>query len=273
MFFFSKMQAAGNDFIVVNNMENKISYSYKLLSKFLCMEHFSIGADGVIIIEKSKVADCKMRIFNKDGSEAEMCGNGIRCLAKYVYEKGIIIKNIIRVETLAGIKEVFLKVENKKVINIRVNMGEIVWDFDKIPIYRTNKSDANVLIIEGLKVYPVLLGNPHAVCFVNNLKDFEVERYGKIIESYKYFPKKTNVEFVQIESKSKLSIRIWERGVGETFSCGTGVSAAAAVSYKYKSTKNELIVETQGGNLSVCIDDWIQLSGGAEFVFEGQINI
>ena len=167
----------------------------------------------------------------------------------------------------------FLKVENKKVINIRVNMGEIVWDFDKIPIYSTNKSDANVLIIEGLKVYPVLLGNPHAVCFVNNLKDFEVERYGKIIENYKYFPRKTNVEFVQIESKSKLSIRIWERGVGETFSCGTGVSAAAAVSYKYKSTKNELIVETQGGNLSVCIDDCIQLSGGAEFVFEGQINI
>ena len=129
MFFFSKMQATGNDFIVLNNLENRINYSYKLLSKFLCMNHFVVGADGVIIIENSKIADCKMRIFNKDGSEAEMCGNGIRCLAKYVYEKGIIIKNIIKVETIAGIKEVFLKIDNKKVSTLKVNMGKIIWDF------------------------------------------------------------------------------------------------------------------------------------------------
>lgn len=273
MFFFSKMQATGNDFIVLNNLENRINYSYKLLSKFLCMNHFVVGADGVIIIENSKIADCKMRIFNKDGSEAEMCGNGIRCLAKYVYEKGIIIKNIIKVETIAGIKEVFLKIDNKKVATLKVNMGKIIWDFDKIPVFRTIRNDANVVVIEGLKIYPVLIGNPHAVCFVDNLKEFDVQKYGKIIENHKYFPQKTNVEFVKIENKSKLLIRIWERGVGETNSCGTGVCAAAAVSSKYKSTKNELIVETQGGNLSVCIGDCIELSGGAEFVFEGQMNI
>lgn len=273
MFFFSKMQATGNDFIVLNNLENRINYSYKLLSKFLCMNHYSIGADGVIIIENSKVADCKMRIFNKDGSEAEMCGNGIRCLAKYVYEKGIIIKNIIKVETLSGIKEMILKIDNKKVSNVEVNMGKIIWDFDRIPVFRTIKKDASVVVIEGLKIYPLLIGNPHAVCFVDNLKEFDVEKYGKIIENYKCFPQKTNVEFVKIENKSKLLIRIWERGVGETNSCGTGVCAAAAVAYKYKSTKNELNVETQGGNLSVCIGDDIKLSGGVEFVFEGEINI
>lgn len=273
MFFFTKMQASGNDFVIVNNLDNKINYSYKLLSKFLCDRHFGVGADGVIFLEKGKSTLFKMRIFNSDSSEAEMCGNGIRCLAKYIYENGLIDLREFKIDTLAGIKNVEIKAGNDVVYKVIVDMGKPIWEFDKIPVYTSSKINGNYIKIEDLEVYPVSFGNPHAVCFVNDIEKINIEKYGKYIENYKFFPNRTNVEFVKIENSSKIKIRIWERGVGETLSCGTGTCAAAVVATKFKSTKNELIVETKGGNLKVSCGDSVKLIGGAEVIFDGKLNI
>ena len=273
MFYFSKMQATGNDFIVINYLENNFEYSFKLLSKFLCDRHFGVGADGILIIDKSDVSDFKMRIFNSDGSEAEMCGNGIRCFAKYVYERKMINKNEFDIETLAGIKKVKLEIEGETVINIQVDMGKPIFELNKIPVIYVDENNQGVIDIDGFKVYPISMGNPHAVCFIDNLKILDIDQYGKLIENYKYFPNKTNVEFVQIINESKIKVRVWERGVGETYSCGTGACAAAVISNKYKSTNSKLNVDLLGGNLNVTYDNTVKLYGIAEFVFDGQINI
>lgn len=189
MFYFSKMQATGNDFIIINYLENSLNYSFKLLSKYLCDRHFGVGADGVLILEKSKCgADFKMRIFNQDGSEAEMCGNGIRCFAKYVYEKKLIHKEEFEIETLAGRKKVNLEVEGDTVINIEVDMGEPIFEFENIPVIGVKTEDKKINI-EGFEIYPISMGNPHSVCFVDNIENIDIEKYGNIIENYKYFPK------------------------------------------------------------------------------------
>lgn len=273
MFYFSKMQATGNDFIIINYLENNFNYSFKLLSKYLCDRHFGIGADGVLIIERSKCgADFKMRIFNQDGSEAEMCGNGIRCFAKYVYEKKIIHKEQFEIETLAGIKKIKLEVEGDTVINIEVDMGEPIFDFERIPIFGV-EPECKKINIENFEVYPISMGNPHSVCFVEDLENINIEEWGRLIENYKYFPNKTNVEFVQIINESKIKIRVWERGVGETLSCGTGACAAAVISSKYKSTNREVIVDLLGGNLTIIYDNTVKLCGTADNIFEGNIAI
>ena len=202
MFIFSKMQATGNDFIVLNYLEEKLEYSYKLLSSFLCDRHFGIGADGLLIIEKSNIADFKMRIFNKDGEEAKMCGNGIRCVSKFVYEKNLISKNELKIETLACIKKVELKNEGNTVIQVKVNMGKAIFEKSKIPMIF--EEGAEKFKIDNIEIYPVSVGNPHCVSFVDNIDEINVEKYGKIIENYKYFPNKTNVEFVQIINKDNI---------------------------------------------------------------------
>lgn len=310
MFFFSKMQATGNDFIIVNNLKNNFEYSFKLLSKFLCDRHFGVGADGVLILDNGTKAKYRMRIFNQDGSEAEMCGNGIRCFAKYLYEKKIIQDRIFDIETLAGVKEVKLTVEGNTVVLVEVNMGVPTFDFEKIPVYYDNTKDTyeddiletiefeelsdkdlnnknfnnNELKIKQFKskavevnkfiVYPVSIGNPHVVHFVDNVDEINIEKVGSLIENYKYFPNKTNVEFVQIKNEQTIKVRVWERGVGETLACGTGACASAIISNLYKSTKSELTVELKGGNLKINYDgENVYLKGSAEFVFEGKMNI
>ncbi len=273
MFSFYKMQATGNDFIIINYLENKLGYSYKLLTEFLCDRHYGIGADGLLTVEKSDIADFKMRIFNKDGSEAEMCGNGIRCFAKYVYEKKLTNKTEISIETLSGIKNVNLEIEGDTVIKIQVDMGEPIFELEKIPVSFLGDNYKGSLHIDGITIYPISMGNPHAVCFVENVEKIDIKKYGETVEDYKYFPNKTNVEFVQIVDKSNIKIRIWERGVGETNSCGTGTCAASVISNKYKSTNNVLNVDLAGGKLKTIYDKSVKLIGGAEFVFEGKINI
>lgn len=273
MFSFSKMQATGNDFIIINYLENKTEYSYKLLSQFLCDRHFGVGADGIIIIEKSNIADVKMRIFNKDGSEAEMCGNGIRCLGKYIYEKKIINKENLCIETLAGIKYLKLSIEGVTVVKIEVDMGEAEFEYTKIPILLYKNEYSGMLHIEGMKIYPVSIGNPHAVCFVDDIDKVNLKKYGELIENYKYFPNRTNVEFVEIKDEFNIKVRIWERGVGETLSCGTGCCACAIVSNKYKSTNSMLNVDLLGGKLQVICEKKLKLLGDAEFVYEGKIEI
>lgn len=276
MFFFNKMQATGNDFIILNYLKEKLEYSYKLLSNFLCNRHFGVGADGILIIEKSEIADFKMRIFNSDGSEAKMCGNGIRCFAKYVYENGLTSKESFEIETLSGIKTVKLKVERKMVEQISVDMGKPEFCFDKIPVITQISNNANKekLKIDDYEYYPISIGNPHCVCFVDDVDKTNIEEIGKKVENYKFFPDRTNVEFVQIINLNNIKVRVWERGVGETLACGTGACAATVISNKYKSTSSELIVDLLGGKLKVKYkDDNVNLTGPAEFVFEGKIQI
>lgn len=270
MFSFFKMQATGNDFVLIDYIENKLDYSYKLLSQYLCDRHYGIGADGVLILEKSKIADFRMRIFNQDGSEAEMCGNGIRCIGKYIYEKKLIKQKELKIETMAGIKNIRLEVEGSTVLNVEVDMGIPKFELKEIPIIYMDGNYDGKLHIENIEVYPVSIGNPHAVCFVNDVKNIDIKKYGSLIEDYKYFPNKTNVEFVQIIDKSNIKVRIWERGVGETLSCGTGSCAAAVISNKYKSTDNEIFVDLLGGKLNVKYDNTIRLKGNAENIFEGK---
>lgn len=273
MFFFSKMQGTGNDFIVLNYLENKLEYSFKLLSKFLCDRHYGVGADGVLIVEESKKSDFKMRIFNQDGTEAEMCGNGIRCFAKYLYEKKITNKKELTIETLVGEKNIKLEVEGDTVIKVSVDMGEAIFDLDKIPAIYQEEFNEGKIHIENFDIYPISMGNPHAVCFVDNLEEINIQKYGKLIEEYKYFPNKINVEFVEIVNKKNIKMRVWERGVGETLACGTGACAASVISNKYKSTDSEIIVDLLGGKLETQISKNVILKGEAEFVFEGKIEI
>lgn len=219
MILFSKMQGTGNDFVVINCLNQYFNYSLSTLAKYLCNRNFGIGADGVIYIFKSTNADFKMRIFNSDGTEAEMCGNGIRCLGKYLYEKSITTKTDIRIETLSGIKELKLVVENKTVIGIKVNMGMPFFESQRIPAYlpkeESSKKYHSVDIEIDEKKYKfdlVSMGNPHAVCFTENIEEIDVSKIGEIVENYKYFPNKINVEFVQIIDKNNIRVKVWERG-------------------------------------------------------------
>lgn len=281
MFFFSKMQATGNDFIVVNNLENEFQYSFKLLSKYLCDRHFGVGADGVLILDKGNKAGYKMRIFNYDGTEAEMCGNGIRCFAKYLYEKKIVKDSEFVVETLSGIKKVKLEIEGNTVVLVEVDMGEPSFNFNEIGVYYENNAidTYNEEKFKGIQineftVFPISMGNPHCVCFVDNVDEIDIEKTGKLIENYKYFSNKTNVEFVEIKNNSTIKVRVWERGVGETLSCGTGACSSAIISNLYKSTESEMIVDLRGGNLKVkYTGERVLLQGSAEFVYEGEMNI
>lgn len=282
MISFFKMQATGNDFIIINCITEKFRYSLSNLTEFLCNRKFGVGADGVIFLYPGKKCKFKMRIFNSDGSEAEMCGNGIRCLAKYLFENELIDKTEFEIETYAGIKKIELIVENKKVIGVKVDMGKPIFEYNRIPVIFPNilnKELENIKIQINKKIYEVFvisMGNPHAVCFVDNLEEIELEELGPIIENYRYFPNKTNVEFVQILDRNRIKILVWERGVGRTLSCGTGTCAASVIANLKKSTNDELTVELEGGILKTVYnkeENIIKLIGNAEKVFEGKIDI
>jgi diaminopimelate epimerase len=271
------MQGTGNDFIIINCLTQKFRFSYSNLTKYLCNRKYGVGADGVIFIENSEVADYKMRIFNKDGSEAGMCGNGIRCLGKYLYEEGLIKKQNLKIETVSGIKNIELSIEGKTVTYIKVDMGNPIFEYNKIPVIFPNVMHTELeqleLSVKDKKYigFPISMGNPHVVIFVDNLESINLEEEGKIIENYKYFPNKTNVEFVKVINKNKIKMLVWERGVGRTLSCGTGACASAVISTLKKSTNNELIVDLEGGNLKINYDkenNNVTLIGTAETVFK-----
>lgn len=283
MINFTKMQGLGNDFICTN-FDNIKQYNLKIFSKYVCDRHFGIGADGVVLFTKSRIADFKMKIFNSDGTEAEMCGNGIRCLAKYLYEKGFTDKTEIKIETLAGIKNIKYIKENNKIMVIQVNMGKPITDINKLPIYvprnhKYHESKCKLILKASDKEFEgifLTVGNPHTVIKVESLKDIQLNKYGKIIENYKYFPQKTNVEFVEKIDEKNIKVKVWERGVGETLACGTGAVASAFAMYQEKEVSSEINVELDGGVMKVNIDEKtgeVYMSGPAVNVYEGTIDL
>jgi diaminopimelate epimerase len=266
------MHGLGNDYVVVDNRDGKIAEAdLAVLARRLCERRFSVGADGLLLVSGSTVADVKMRIFNADGSEAEMCGNGIRCFTKYCYENGVARKTELAVETLAGVKHAWLTVENGLVAAVRVDMGEPALERSRIPMLGEGTCINQDLQVDGesFKVTCLSVGNPHCVIFVDNVDDFPVETVGPKIENHSLFPKRTNVEFAQVLNGAELKVRVWERGCGETLACGTGACASVVAGNLLGKVAGKVTVHLLGGDLMVEYGDRLFLSGPAVKVFEG----
>ena len=278
MIKFTKMHGLGNDYVYMDAINQKIE-NREELAKRVSDRHFGIGSDGLILICESKIADFRMQMFNSDGTEAEMCGNGIRCVGKFVYDKGLTNKETVTIETLAGIKTLNLNVENGKVKTVKVDMGEPILEPEKIPVESKENPVKNLeLEVEDkkLKFTCVSMGNPHAITFIKeDVKTFDICKYGKKVEVDKVFPKRTNVEFINIEDKNNTKMRVWERGAGETLACGTGACASVVASHINGLTDRIVNVELLGGTLNI---EWnkennhIYMTGPAETVFEGVLD-
>jgi diaminopimelate epimerase len=271
---FWKMHGLGNDYVVIDNRDANISDAEAAeLALKLCRRRFSVGADGILFASNSKVADVKMRIFNADGSEAEMCGNGIRCFAKYCYENGITRKSEVVVETLAGNKRAWLTVENGLVQSVMVDMGVPVLERSKIPMLGEGTAVNEDLQVNGetYKITCLSVGNPHCIVFVDAVDDFPVQQIGPKIETHRVFPKRTNVEFAQVLNETEVKVRVWERGCGETLACGTGACATVVAGNLLKKLGDKVRVHLLGGDLEVEYDERLLLNGPAEKVFEGTL--
>lgn len=281
MIKFTKMEGLGNDYVYVDctkqNLENASN-----LAKIISDRHFGVGSDGLILIKSSKKADFRMQMFNSDGTEAEMCGNGIRCVGKYVYDKGLTDKTTLKIETLAGIKVLNLNVEGGKVKTVKVDMGEPILDYKLIPakdgkVYKSRDGikfyKVNINIEGDLKELTcVSMGNPHGIDFANNIEKLKIEKFGPIIEVDEHFPNKVNAEFIEILDKHNIKMRVWERGAGETLACGTGACASVVASFLNGYTERNVTVELLGGKLEIewnKEDNHVYMTGPAETVFEG----
>ena len=279
MIEFVKMHGLGNDYLYINCIKNREPLFPEELAKRLSNRHFGVGADGIILVCNSKIADFKMRIFNSDGSEAEMCGNGIRGFAKYVYDYNLIDKNEFKIETLAGIRKVKLNTLNKSITeNITVDMGEPILHPVKIPVLtREEPPIKDLKIVIKNKIFTITcvsMGNPHAIIRLHNLEDINVKEYGKLIENRSEFPKRTNVEFIEIKDRSRIKMKVWERGAGETLACGTGACASTVASVLNGYTERKVVVELLGGELEVEWneeDSHVYMTGPATTVFRGRI--
>jgi diaminopimelate epimerase len=276
MIKFTKMHGLGNDYVYIDAINQKIE-NESSLAKFVSNRHFGIGSDGLILICKSDSADFKMRMFNSDGSEAEMCGNGIRCVGKFVYDKGLTDKTTVKIETLAGIKTLVLNTKDGKVETARVDMGEPILEAEKIPVISKEQPVKNLELEAENKKFKftcVSMGNPHAITIVENTKEFDVEKYGKILEVDKAFPKKANIEFAQIIDKENIKMRVWERGAGETLACGTGACATAVACNLNGLTGRKVNIELLGGTLNIEWnekDNHVYMTGPAVTVFDGEL--
>ena len=276
---FSKMHGLGNDYIFINCTKGyeKIENPEEL-SRKLSNPHFGIGGDGIILICNSNIADFKMRIFNKDGSKSEICGNGIRCVGKYVYDFGLTKKEEITIETLAGIKNLKLNIDKGKVASVKVDMGEPILEPNKIPIICDNdKNKVELNLFGDIFIFNcVSMGNPHAITLINDIEKFDVVKYGKIVESDKHFPNKTNVEFVQVLDKNTIKMRVYERGSGETLACGSGACASVVSCVINGLTERNVRVNLLGGYLNIEYNEnnnHVYMTGPAVLVFNGEINL
>lgn len=275
---FYKMHGIGNDYIYFDCFENEIENPNSLAIK-LSDRHFGIGGDGIILLCKSDIADIKMRMFNADGSEGKMCGNGIRCVGKLAHDLGHVKKDVCTVETLSGIKTLKFSYDEKGEVNfVEVDMGKAVLEGEKIPSTIKGEKVVNYPLQAGGKTYNVTLvsmGNPHCVVFLDP-DDLDIEKIGKLFENNKVFPDRVNTEFIKVIGKNKLKMRVWERGSGETYACGTGACAAAvaAVLNGYADIGKEITVSLLGGDLKITYTpNSVHMFGGATLVFTGDIEI
>jgi diaminopimelate epimerase len=270
---FWKMHGTGNDYVVIDNRDEKLKYGITEFAKGICQRRFSVGADGLLLVYNSDVADVKMRMFNPDGTEAEMCGNGIRCFAKFCYEKNIVKKKGLNVETLAGIKQAQLLTSDGEVKSVEVDMGKPSFNRRFIPMLGKGTSLKEKLKVAGetYEVTCLSLGNPHCIIFADDVEAFQVQKIGPEIESHRLFPKRTNVEFVQIIRQGELKVRVWERGVGETLACGTGACASAVASCILGKANRRVTVHLLGGDLEILYVNRVLMKGPAVKVFDGKL--
>lgn len=285
---FSKMHGLGNDYVVIDESKKEIIPEHRkpAIVRELCRRGFSIGADGVIFVEPPTIdeADIRFRIFNSDGSEAEMCGNGIRCFAKFVYENSIVPHDEIVVETLGGVKYLNLTIMGEEVISSTVDMGEANFNPDKIPMI-SPKPDLDEfmdekLVVDGetLSVSAVNVGNPHAVIFTDKLEDIDLNHLGPLMESHDAFPEKTNVHFVKVVNRGEIEMLTWERGAGFTYACGTGATACSIVGYKLGKLDENVLVHLPGGELFITVYSrngnlGAFMEGDAVLAFDGVVEI
>lgn len=275
---FTKMHGCGNDYIYINCFDQEVSDPSRL-SVLLSDRHFSIGGDGVILMCPSETADVKMRMFNADGSEGRMCGNGIRCIAKLCYDEGIAVKDEITVETLSGIKTVRLTFSGKKVVGARVDMGRAELRPEKIPVLLDGDRIVSRAVEIGGKVFKITcvsMGNPHCVVFTDNTDSIDLETVGSKFESNGLFPQRVNTEFCEVISPSELKMRVWERGSGETWACGTGACAtvAAACLNGISPAGKDVTVHLRGGDLTVnYTENTVFMTGNAVTSFKGEVLV
>lgn len=274
---FTKMHGLGNDYIYVNCLKESVSDPSGLAVK-LSDRHFGIGADGLILIKPSESADFEMDMYNADGSRGMMCGNGIRCVAKYVYDKGLTDKTSISIDTQAGVKYLDLTVENGKAVLIRVNMGEPSFLAEQVPVIADTKEVIAAPLTVGGEKYQITcvsMGNPHCVTFIKeDVRELDLKEIGPLFERHKSFPDRINTEFVNVIDRKTLRMRVWERGSGETLACGTGACAAAVAAICNRLAEEEVTVQLLGGDLQIHWDkkaDIVYMTGPAEIVFDGEI--
>lgn len=275
---FTKMHGIGNDYVYVNCFEEQVWNPSEVAIK-VSDRHFGIGSDGLILICPSNKADFEMKMYNADGSRGEMCGNGIRCVAKYVYEYGLTDQEHISVETLGGIKYLDLTVEDGKVLQVKVDMGEPILEAEKIPIVSEHDRVIDEPItVDGIeyRITGVSMGNPHDVLFIEDVKGLDIEKVGPSFENHERFPKRINTEFVKVLDRNTVEMCVWERGSGETLACGTGACATAVACILNGLTEHEVTVKLLGGELKI---EWqgeghpVYMTGPATVVFDGEINL
>lgn len=276
---FTKMHGIGNDYVYVDCTRSSLK-DPGAVARLVSDRHLGIGSDGLILIKRSKTADFQMDMYNADGSRGEMCGNGIRCVGKYVYDYGLTDRTELTIETLAGIRELKLQTENGKVSKVQVNMGEPILVPEKIPVV----SDGDRVISEPIEVCGrkwemtcVSMGNPHAVVFVEMpVREFPLEEVGPHFEHHERFPKRVNTEFIRVLGPDRLEMRVWERGSGETFACGTGACASAVAAVLNGLSGRQVTVELLGGELWIEwreADNCVYMTGAAATVFDGEIRL
>lgn len=275
---FTKMHGIGNDYVYVNCFEERVD-NPAAVAKFVSDRHFGIGSDGLILICPSQVADVRMVMFNADGTEAQMCGNGIRCVGKFAHDRGITDKTTVTVETAAGIKTLELTLEQGKTASVRVDMGAPVLEPQQIPVRAEELCFVNVPVeVHGKTVAmtAVSMGNPHAVVFVDRTTDLELQKIGPDYENHPLFPERTNTEFVEVLDPKTLRMRVWERGAGETLACGTGACASLVAGVLCGKCEREATLKLLGGDLRILWDEetnHVFMTGPAEFVFDGEIEL
>ena len=275
---FTKMQGLGNDYVYVNCMEQMVEDAAETARR-VSDRHFGIGSDGLILICPSDKADFEMRMYNADGSRGEMCGNGIRCVGKYVYDYGLTDKTSLSVETLGGIKHLFLEVEGGKVSLVKVDMGPAILEPEKIPVTAEGSRVVDEpLQVDGktFRMTCVSMGNPHAVIYVEDVQGMDLEKTGPSFENHERFPNRINTEFAHVLDRNTVEMRVWERGSGETLACGTGACAVAVASILNGYTEDQVTVRLLGGDLKIEWDretNKVYMTGPAEVVFDGEIRL